>query len=229
MAERTKVQTLLARAADHPLFARALPQRTPMPLLQTLGELIVEGTLERVWSTGQARWQFEVYPGKAEDKLGFRERVPFFIEWALLRLATDPATPVRACLLTDGAEHAWEVMFNAWDEAHAAADAGQAYAMRGDLAARVGALLDLWRQAQRYPVPYFPKTSWAALDERADKAQQAWAGSFGHPGERDYAPGYAWLLAGEADFSPEQPAFAELRALAARLSKWINLDVAVTA
>jgi exodeoxyribonuclease V gamma subunit len=228
-AERTKVKTLLARAADHPLFAGALPQRTPMPLLQTVGELTVEGTLERVWSTGEARWQFEVYPGKAEDQLGFRERVPFFIEWALLRLATEPATPVRACLLADGAEHAWEAMFNGWDEAHAVADAGQAQAMRVDLAARVAALLELWRQAQRYPVPYFPKTSWAALDERADKAQQAWAGSFGHPGERDYAPGYAWLLAGEADFSPEQPAFAELRALAARLSKWINLDVAVTA
>lgn len=228
-AERAKVQTLLARAADHPLFAGALPQRTPLPLLETVTGLPIEGTLERVWSTGEARWQFEVYPGKAEDKLGFRERVPFFIEWALLRLLTTPPMAVRACLLTDGAEHPWEDRFNHWDDAYRAADADQAQAMREDLVARVGALLDLWRQAQRYPLPYFPRTSWAALDERPDKAQQTWAGSFGHPGERDYAPGYAWLLAGEMDFSPEQPAFAELRAFAARLLRLIHLDVEATA
>jgi exodeoxyribonuclease V gamma subunit len=228
-AERAKVQTLLARAADHPLFAGALPHRTPVPLLEPVAGLSLDGTLERVWSTGADRWQFEVYPGKAEDKLGFRERVPFFIEWALLRLATESSVPVRACLLTDGAEHAWEAMFNGWDESFRAADAETAQAMRGDLAARVGALLDLWRQAQRYPLPYFPRTSWAALDERPEKAQQAWAGSFGHPGERDYAPGYAWLLAGDADFSPEQPAFAELQAFAGRLLGLINLNVAVAA
>jgi exodeoxyribonuclease V gamma subunit len=228
-AERTKVQTLLARAVDHPLFAGALPQRTPVPLLVPVAGVPVEGTLERVWSTGDARWQFEVFPGKAEDKLGFRERVPFFIEWALLRLATEPSTPVRACLLADGDEHAWEAMFSGWDDAYRTADADVAQAMREDLAARVGALLDLWRQAQRYPVPYFPRTSWAALDERPEKAQQTWAGSFGHPGERDYAPGYAWLLAGEADFSPDQPAFAELQAFAARLLRLINLNVEVAA
>lgn len=227
--ERAKVQTLLALAADHPLFAGALPHRTPVPLLQTVAGQTVEGTLERAWSTGEARWQFEVYPGKAEDKLGFRERVPFFLEWALLRLSTEPATPVRACLLTDGAEHAWEAMFNGWDEDYLAADADRSRAMRDDLTARVAALLDLWRQAQRYPLPYFPKTSWAALDERPDRAQQTWTGSFGHPGERDYAPGYAWLLAGEADFSPDQPAFAGLQALAARLLRLINLNLAVAA
>jgi exodeoxyribonuclease V gamma subunit len=227
--ERAKVQTLLALAADHPLFAGALPHRTPAPLIQTVAGLTVEGTLERVWSTGDARWQFEVHPGKAEDKLGFRERVPFFLEWALLRLSTEPATPVRACLLTDGAEHAWEATFNDWDEAYRAAGAEQSRAMRDDLAARVAGLLDLWRQAQHYPLPYFPKTSWAALDERPDRAQQTWAGSLGHPGERDYAPGYAWLLAGEADFSPDQPAFAELQALAARLLRLINLNLAVAA
>ncbi|MCX7512817.1 exodeoxyribonuclease V subunit gamma [Frateuria sp. STR12] len=227
--ERAKVQTLLARAADHPLFAGALPTRTPVTLSEPVAGLSVEGTLERVWTTGDARWQFEVYPGKAEDKLGFRERVPFFIEWALLRLATDPSVPVRACLLTDGAEHAWEAMFNGWDEACRAVDASTAQAMRADLAARVGTLLELWRQAQCYPSRYFPKTSWAALDERLDKAQSTWAGSHGHPGERDYAPGYAWLLAGDADFSPGQPAFADLQAFAQRLQALINLNVAVTA
>ena len=229
MKERAKVQVLLARAADHPLFAGALPHRTPVTLLEPVVGLLVEGTLDRVWSTGEARWQFDVYPGKAEDKLGFRERVPFFIEWALLRLVTEPATPVRACLLADGDEHAWESMFNDWDDAYRTAGLRTAQAMREDLAARVRALLDLWRQAQCHPLPYFPRTSWAALDERPDRAQQTWAGSFGHPGERDYAPGYAWLLAGDADFSPGQPAFVELQAFAERLRHLINLHVAVAA
>lgn len=228
-AERAKVQTLLARAADHPLFAGALPLRTPVPLLETVAGLTLEGTLDRVWSTGEGRWQFDVYPGKAEDKLGFRERVPFFIEWALLRLVTERSVPVRACVLAVGDEHAWEAMFNGWDDVYREADADQARLMHDDLAARVRALLDLWRQAQRYPAPYLPQTSWAALDERADKAQQTWAGSFGHPGERDYAPGYAWLLAGDADFSPDQPAFVELQAFAARLLRLITLNVAVAA
>jgi exodeoxyribonuclease V gamma subunit len=223
-SERDKVQTLLAYAADHPLFGGPLPQRTPLALRPVAG-LAVEGTLERAWSTNTARWQFEVYPGKTEEALGFRERVPFFIEWALLRLVTEPSTPVRACLLTEGTEHVWEAMFNQWDDAlRHDADNDPAQAMLDDLAARVGALLDLWRQAQRYPLPYFPKTSWAALDEWPDSAQHAWAGSFGHPGERDYAPGYAWLLTGEADFSPEHPGFVELQALARRLWGLINLE-----
>jgi exodeoxyribonuclease V gamma subunit len=226
-AERARVQTLLARAADHPLFAGAMPRRTPVQVAQSIAGFDIEGSLERVWTTDDALWQFEVYPGKDEKNLGFRERIPFFIEWALLRLGTDARTPVRACLLADGEPQGWERAFNGWDEtfvAHAGDDA--ACVMHDDLAARLGALLGLWRQAQYYPLPYFPRTSWAALGERTDKAQQAWAGSSGHPGERDYAPGYAWLLAGDADFSPDQPAFAGLHGLATELWDLINLNAA---
>jgi exodeoxyribonuclease V gamma subunit len=224
-AERTKVQTLLARAADHPLFAGTLPRRTPVALTEPVADLAIDGALERVWSTGEALWQFEVFPGRDESELGFRERIPFFIEWALLRLRTDAATPVRACVLAEGDAPAWERSFNAWDEAFVAhAGDATACAMRADLAARLCALIELWRRAPREPLGYFPRTSWAALDEHLNKAQQTWAGSHGHPGERDYAPGYTWLLAGAADFSPEQPAFAELQRLAVRLSDLINLN-----
>ncbi len=225
-AERDAVQTMLALACDHPMFAAALPVRQPRVIATKVAGMAVEGALERVYASGDALWLFEVYPGRKEVALTFKERIPFFIDWALLRLTADADTPVRACVLTEGDEHGWQDAFNAWDDAlmacAAAGDDKTADAMRASLVARLAALLELWRQAQRYPLPYFPKTSWASLDERLDSAQNAWTGSGGR-GERDYAPGYAWLLAGDADFSPGHPAFAELQALALHLRTLLDL------
>ena len=51
--------------------------------------------------------------------------------------------------------------------------------------------------SQRRPQWYFPRTSWAALDDDADAATGQWMGGEYQLGERDYAPGYAHLLAGE--------------------------------
>ena len=221
-AERNDVQALLQAAQVHPLFAAALPQRRPRALSLTVGTTTVEGTLDRVFAAGDALWLFDAWPGKRADALTFRERVPLFLDWALLRLATDAVTPVRvAVFLADGADGVG-APFNAWADALAAATPETARGMLDALAARVATLLAIWRRAQQRPLPYFPRTSWAALDDKPDAARQAWEGGAFATGERDYAPGYARLLAGAANFAAGQPQHAELQGLAARLATLID-------
>ncbi|OZB61704.1 MAG: exodeoxyribonuclease V subunit gamma [Lysobacterales bacterium 14-68-21] len=222
IAEREAVNALLATARTHPLFAGALPQRQPRALALTVGEHIVEGALDRVFATDDGLWLFEAWPGKKPESLSFRERVPLFLDWALLRLAAEPTTPVRVAVFTADDKADLGAPFNAWDEAMLAADPATAQAMREALAARVAALLAIWRQAQQQPLPYFPRTSWAALDDKPEAARQAWEGQGQGAGERDYAPGYARLLAGETNFADGQPQHAELQALAARLARLID-------
>ena len=74
--------------------------------------------------------------------------------------------------------------------------------MLDDLERRVAGLLDFWRRAQHEPQWYFPATSWALVARGPDKAREQWAGSpRSKKAERDYAPGYARLLAGDRDFN----------------------------
>lgn len=235
-AEREVLDNLLALARVHPLFDGGAPVRQPTLIATAVAALPIEGSIERAYANGDAVWLFEVFPRKRESDLTFKERVPFFIEWALLRLATPPATPVRACLLAACGEHAWEDTLNEWDALLVAqANAGDATGVRRNLdalAARLGALLRLWQRAQQQPLRYFPKTSWAALGDKPDAAHRAWQATGHGTGERDYAPGYAWLLAGEMEFAPEHPQFVELQALAQQLRALIDvtvLDIAVEA
>ncbi|HEX5304487.1 MAG TPA: exodeoxyribonuclease V subunit gamma, partial [Dyella sp.] len=222
-AERDAVNALLRAAQAHPLFAGAAPQRQPRALTLAVGEHVVEGALERVFATDDALWLFEAWPGKKPESLTFAQRVPLFLEWALLRLAVDAATPVRVAVFTADEEADVGAPFNRWDEALLAAAPPAARAMRDVLAARVAALLSIWREAQRQPLAYFPRTSWAALDDKPDAARQTWEGGF-NTGERDYAPGYARLLAGEMNFAAGQPHHAELQALAGRLAALIEFS-----
>lgn len=226
-AEHEKVNKLLALACDHPLFAAALPRRQPLALSMTVGEHAVEGVLERVYATDEVLWLFEAFPGKKQATLSFCERLPLFLDWALLRLVTDPATPVRAAVLADDGGEQLDAQINAWDAqlvAHAqAGDEDRVKLILQDLGRRVDGLLTIWRQAGQCPGTYFPRTSWAALDENPELAQRTWEGSF-NTGERDYAPGYSALLAGEVNFAPGQPEHEALQVMARRLMALIDLS-----
>jgi exodeoxyribonuclease V gamma subunit len=232
-AEREIVKELLQLARIHPLFDGGAPTRQPQSVGVNVAELPLEGSIERVYANGDAVWLFEVFPRKKEADLCFKERLPFFIEWALLRLTTPSVVPVRACLLAACGEHQWEDTLNEWDALLVA------QATRGDtasvqikidaLAARLGTLLRVWQRAQQQPLRYFPKTSWAALGDKPDAAQNAWQGGGYGKGERDFGPGYALLLAGEMDFAPEHPHFVELQALAQQLRALIDLTAEVHA
>lgn len=234
-AEREKVDELIAEVATpthpaHALFVDALPEVRPVAIHRTFAGHVVTGELREVYETAQVRWLLDVRPGKSETDLGFRERIGAFLRWALLRLETDPSRAVRLALVT--APHrgrrepdAWSQQFAAWDMAFVAADAAQQAQQLADLERRIGGLLDFFLASQRQPQWYFPKTSWAALDGDAAEVGQAWAGGDHHTGERDYAPGYAQLLAGERDFADTGDLTALVRN-ALRLHALVDLDTA---
>ena len=226
-AERDKVDTLLMLACDHPLFAGALPQRQPQALSITVGDYTVEGVIERVYATDEGLWLFEAYPGKKRDALSFKEHLPLFLDWALLRLSTEAATSVRVAVLAEDGDSAFATPMNAWND-RLVGHAGDEKAVRtmlDELARRVSALLAIWCQAQQRPAAYFPRTSWDALKDNHELAQTTWQGvAYGNTGERDYAPGYARLLAAEASFEPGQPDYDALRALAQQLERLIDLS-----
>ena len=232
-AERDKVGELFASvgASDHDahaLFAQPLPQSRPLAIERTIAQHVVRGELRDIFDADATRWVLDVRPGKTETDLGFRERIGLFLRWALLRLDTPSGCAVRVALVA--APHrgrreadAWSRRFNAWDAAFVAADGATQGRRLADLERRVCGLLDFFAASQRQPRWYFPKTSWLALGDDADAASREWVGGDHHLGERDYAPGYARLLAGERDFSDMHDR-AELARHAAHLRSLIEFD-----
>jgi exodeoxyribonuclease V gamma subunit len=187
---------------------------------------------------------------KAESDLGFKERVSLFLEWALLRLhgarsvGTVPAVRLHA-LIADK-DRRWQDGINAWDARFMATSAQARASMLADLERRLARLLQWWQAAQAVPRWYFPKTAWASLkaelypssrkantddantaqvQSAATRAAQAWASAHDGGGERNYAPGYNQLLAGEASFAPGTPEFAALHAFAHALHANISLGM----
>ncbi len=158
---------------------------------------------------------------KKSGDLGFKDRVPAFLHWALLRLqradAGDPA-PVRLTVLAEG-EPGFVDKVNAWDASYCASNAQARAGMDADLRRRIGILVELWRLGRAGLSRFYPKSGWAALhayekqkgkdladgtdkapEAMGNAARNAWQGGFGSTGERDYAPGYARLLEGDFVF-----------------------------
>ncbi len=203
--ERERLASLLAAAGDagHParaLFREPLAPGLPVAIDLQLDRARLRGELREVREQAGARWLLAVHPGKRFDRLDFKARIDLFLRWAALRLASGPQIAVRAALLVaPDARHPddWTPQLAAWD-ARIREGGAQGARARAELERRVAGLVGFWRAAQQRPQWYFPKTSWAAL-ESMEQAVAAWTGGYG-VGERDYAPGYAALLAGERDF-----------------------------
>ena len=107
---------------------------------------------------------------KEPGDLGFKERVPPFLHWALLRLqyaSADIPAPVRLTLLADG-ETDLATQVNAWDLRYCAADAAERAALEADLRRRLRALVELMRKGREGRSWFHPKSGWVAL-----KAMQA--------------------------------------------------------
>lgn len=233
-AERAAVAELIEAVAApdhaaHALFAQPLPPARPVAIERAIGRHRVHGELREVHDTDEARWVLEIRPGRNESDLGFRERIGVFLRWALLRLETAPPRAVRVALVAAAdarkrPSDAWSRQFDDWDAQFLAADAATRTQRLADLERRVGGLLDFFLASQRQPQWYFPKTSWAASGDDPAAATTAWIGGYGI-GERDYAPGYARLLAGERDFA-DGVDHAELRAHAVHLRALVRLGPA---
>ena len=179
---------------------------------------------------------------RCEGDLDFRERVPVFLEWALLRLATArgdlPLPALRVLLLVKDVDPPWQRGIQRWDDALLVADENRRAVMLAELQARVARLLRWWHEAQYRVLWYFPKTSWKAAQWLADaptpelRAAQvreaaaiatAWFDPWRGTGEREYSPGYNRLFAGERRFTAGEPELDLLLQFAGELDRCITL------
>ena len=240
--ERDQARSLLHVARADPALQSIAPARFPVQIDLMLGAWQVLGRLELVRAADDGLMLLQAFVGKKDSDLNFKERLPLFIEWALLRLKyTDVDQRIRVCALTEpsatakGAAPAdvWPRALNDIDamlaEAWQHRDAATLAAIHADISKRMQRLLQILDQAARDTLNYFPKTSWIAaqgnIDDIAHKITSAWAGDdFGHRGERDYEPGYAGWLARDADLESDAGALRELHALAGELLALISME-----
>ncbi|MEO7916590.1 MAG: exodeoxyribonuclease V subunit gamma, partial [Dokdonella sp.] len=220
------VDALLESVAEHPLFIEGLPEAIPQRVDLVVGSYRVQGDLARVHESAGTRWVMVAFPGKKLSALDFKARIDVFIEWALLRLLDgDGKQPARVCLVAEKNDDGWAESLNDWDERFMATveekSANEIAASLDDLRDRIGALIAFWQASQREPRWYFPKTSWNANAENPAAINQPWVGGF-FKGERDYAPGYARVLAGDRDFSDDDD-FSALAKNAVHLRALIDL------
>lgn len=102
---------------------------------------------------------------KAPKDLSFKDRVPAFLHWALLRLhaaAGDEPIPVRLTMLADS-EPDLAAQVNAWDLGYCAADTAARAVLEADLRRRLRALAELMRRGRQGRSWFHPQSGWAAL------------------------------------------------------------------
>ncbi len=215
---REKSNATLQQAAVLPVFKDGWPK--PWPILEaSINGWQLAGRLpDVVIGPDGAPCVLALHPGKKIKELDYGKRIPLFLQWALLRL--DPALVDRAL------DIAWllkeppgdDVPWQAWEQAWQQADASHRASMRAQLIASVIDLLALFMQAQEQPSAYFPKTA------SSREPTKAWLSGFLNVGERDYAPGYARLLAGEVTFADDAEQ-AALQAVVDRIEAALALPL----
>jgi exodeoxyribonuclease V gamma subunit len=260
------VGQMLQQAVLLPGFEHATPMAGSRELDVLVNGHRVTGQVEHVYAAivdGREQWQLlRVFGGKKvpnkgkeltkEKDLNFKDRVPMFLDWALLRLhsarscGTLPSVRLRA--LVDGDERPWQEGINVWDERFVQANSILRTTMLGELEQRLAQLLAWWIAAQSAPRWYFPKSAWEAIKDRVCSAKtkvseksegeaddaaspeppitigSAWIATHkGGTGERDYAPGYSHLLAGEVEFVDDSTELQALAAFAMELHECISM------
>lgn len=213
---REKTNVTLQQALAMQLFKQGWPKPWPSVEPSINGWQLTGRLPDAVIGPDGAPCVLALQPGKKMKELDYGKRIPLFLQWALLRL--DPALADRSVsvvwLLKEapGDDAPWQ----AWEQAWQQADAPTRDSMRTQLTTSVTGLLALFVHAQTQPSAYFPKTAFTR-----DPAK-AWLSGFSNTGERDYAPGYARLLAGELTFVDDVEQ-AALRAVTERIEAALAL------
>lgn len=238
--ERDAAQALLQIARADPLLMPA-PSVLPVHMELVLGDWQIRGRLPRVRARASQWYVLDAFVGKKLGDIGFRERLPLFIEWALLRLhCRNQHRSIRVVILTKPASDAATSAFDSWPralndiddiitDARRSGDAATLANIHSDLEARLLQLLRVKDHAGVGLLRYVPLTSWTAaqgeLDDVATKVIHAWSGDEGgFGGERDYAPGYAGWLLRDLDLRTDHVALGELHAQAQELLALISMD-----
>jgi exonuclease V gamma subunit len=214
LGERTW-QQVRAEAQDYLDLARSLPPFAggpPQPVAQAIdlpigGRLV--GSIGSLFADGDACWLVSI----STSQPSFKQLIPLFIDWASLNLAR----PEASCKL---------VMIHKNDDKKPALGPPIPFtADREQLRSGLAALVALYRNAYRTAGVYYARTSYGyaeVLHEKPEDAEAAakaartcWNGSDfngGSLGERDYAPMYNRMLAGDERFietdTPEHERFA---------------------
>ncbi len=239
-AERALAQAALQVAHQLPCLSTGLPPRQPIQIDREIAGRRWLGRLGRVHASDQHHIVLDVFPKQRIDALGFRERIPVFIEWALLQLerldqsgsvtlclvcAPEPARGRSKPLIAD-----WGGVLNGVDsaiqDARGQGDQVTLDSIRRDLQQRLCALLQIAQDAADQRLHYFPQTSWAALEGDADDVARVWLGDDAgwRAGERERAPGYAALLGRDLEFTEGSVDLQRLRGIAQRLRNVIAME-----
>lgn len=153
---------------------------------------------------------------RPEKDLHLGQRVPLFVEWALLRLAhaagelADRRVHVAVLGAEPDARNPWLATIGDWDAGFAAADAPARATMIARLEARLGVLRDVYLGAVDAPWAWFPRAATAIADggDGLSELQGGWR----HVGEFDHGAQAARVLGfdGRLDdtMSPEYRALA---------------------
>jgi exodeoxyribonuclease V gamma subunit len=137
---------------------------------------------------------FDAKPG---GEASFRELLPFFIDLAALRLGLNESDADVTAEFVENAKKSKSLvaqrpalLTSIVDQSGEQMRDGLRRLVRASLAGRA------------QPALYFPKTAWKwATAANSGAARKAWeGGGFMQRGERDYAPGYAGVMARELDF-----------------------------
>jgi exodeoxyribonuclease V gamma subunit len=254
--ERARLDAMLARLRDVPGFAGGAAQAQGVEL--QIGGTRLSGEVDGLFARPQGgHWLLRAYPRpkpddngsllRAEEALHFGQRLPLFLDWACLRLASavDCAPqPLQVLALLDAKSPTpWIDALNAFDHALCAAAPTRRVPLLAALRERLQRLLDVFAHGQGGGLLYLPRASWSALGVAAEaesgglpdplRLQRAVGlalhGGGPFTGELDFGPGYARLLFGDRDFSAESPALHALRAQAEALQACIDLADIVAA
>ena len=227
--EKERVDKLLVACADHELFRNRLPDASPHLIDVIVGANRIQGEIANVHLRDETLWLLDVVPGKKEAALDFKLTIGVFIKWALLRLSDSAGSnAIRICVVTEKPDGSVTDAYANWDarflDAIKGGNSEIANAMRDDLRRRVDGLITFWKQSVIVPRWYFPKTSSVVAPAQPQSASAIWLGSDNAMGERDYAPGYARMLAGDRNFD-DGVDFQQLCANAAQLRSLIDPGV----
>jgi exodeoxyribonuclease V gamma subunit len=198
----------------------------------TLGGQTIAGRIDGVAEVADGLALLRLYPHgdaiRPEQALHFGQRVPLFIEWALLRLARadgDAAAhrvhPVALGVAPDPRQ-SWLERLVAWDAGFAAADRAVRARMIEDLVTRLEDLRQIYLRAPDAPWAWFPRAAFA-IANGGDGVSELFGG-WGGTGELDYEPGHARVLGFDLGLDdPRSPRHQALARTAQRVAAAITL------
>ncbi len=166
-----------------------------------LGDLRLLGIVDRLYECADGT--LHLLHAKPQGTATFRDLLPFYIDYAALRLS---GIEVTATFL-EGVDTKAGVRTAPICAAIAAQSEGR---LRSGLLE----LIRMRRDAAQTPLLFFPKTAWswsnAGEDKRDSAARAAWEGDgFRSEGECSYEPSYAALVARDTDFLRRESAHHE--------------------